>query len=224
MTMAWMITIDGFQFGFTSQSRFGFGGITIIPKDGYLDDPKYIAAVKKAVNSIPYMDARALIIEMFGSDNDAEYYGMEPDYHPQEKQQALALIMSEGYAFDMDEQLRDAIARMASSKRTHPKVTNKRSPRPGFVYVLQGPDGNYKIGRTIDYRGRIDSLTVKLPFDVHPLMVIRSDDYCALEKMLHDRFADKRVRGEWFALSEQDIQHIQEDFSGDIIDGVLFYE
>lgn len=75
----------------------------------------------------------------------------------------------------------------------------------GFVYVLRSQDGLYKIGKSIDPDVRIKSLGVVLPFAITPLHIIPSQDYIAAEKRLHERFAQKRQRGEWFDLDEQDL-------------------
>lgn len=36
----------------------------------------------------------------------------------------------------------------------------------------------------------------------------------ALEKQLHERFANKRLDGEWFALTDQDIEELRLEFNG----------
>lgn len=97
------------------------------------------------------------------------------------------------------------IRRRAASKKGSP------SNRQGFVYLLcnEVNPSIYKIGRTRNPKSRRETFGVLLPFDVEYVCLIQADDMYALERELHDRFADKRVNGEWFALSPDDVTHIK---------------
>lgn len=81
--------------------------------------------------------------------------------------------------------------------------------RRGFVYLLQGPAGAYKIGRSIDPKNRLKTFGVLLPFEVEYICLLETFDMLGLESLLHERFADKRVNGEWFALSPADVDYIK---------------
>lgn len=84
-----------------------------------------------------------------------------------------------------------------------------RLPVPGYVYLLKEVNGDhYKIGCTGNPDNRMYAFEVKLPFKVEYTALIRTRDMYALEKQLHERFADNRVAGEWFDLSPQDVQYI----------------
>jgi len=74
----------------------------------------------------------------------------------------------------------------------------------GFVYLFRASIGPVKIGRSKAPEGRLEDFD-SLPFEVVLLHTIASDDMVWLERTLHERFADKRIRGEWFALSDDDI-------------------
>lgn len=89
------------------------------------------------------------------------------------------------------------------------KSTGKTNARDGFVYLIQSPTGTYKIGRTINPADRMKTFTVKLPFEVEYTCVIPADDMYYLERTLHAQFADKRVNGEWFKLSPEDVEYIK---------------
>lgn len=87
-------------------------------------------------------------------------------------------------------------------------------PKPkvlrGYVYLLKMVNGDYyKIGRTKNYQNRLETFGVKLPFSVEYEYIIQTKDMYALESELHQRFAAKRVNGEWFALSQVDIDYIK---------------
>lgn len=87
----------------------------------------------------------------------------------------------------------------------------KANLRPGYVYVLEVPNspGLYKIGRTSDPANRLRTFNVKLPFAIKYLCTIQTDDMYQLESDLHQHFADKRSDGEFFLLTQDDIQYIQ---------------
>lgn len=83
-------------------------------------------------------------------------------------------------------------------------------PRRGWVYVIPEPvKGTYKIGKAADPDDRIGTFEVKLPFDVTVDHLIRCTDRTALESALHRHFAAERVKGEWFALSEAQLQALR---------------
>lgn len=80
----------------------------------------------------------------------------------------------------------------------------------GCVYVLRDVDvtGWYKIGKTTKPVERIGHFDTHLPFAVSVVHIIPAKDCTQLETVLHRQFADKRMRGEWFALSDSDVQWI----------------
>ena len=69
--------------------------------------------------------------------------------------------------------------------------------------------GYYKIGRAKKLDQRVKRFEIKLPFEIELVCSVHSDDYVALERALHERFADRRVNGEWFALTQADIDYIR---------------
>jgi len=91
-----------------------------------------------------------------------------------------------------------------------------KSPEPerevGYVYLLRADNGLIKIGKTKSLKNRLDHFTVKLPYELHLIGVVKSERYGEIERELHDRFHNKRKRGEWFDLSEKDIEAIKEKY------------
>jgi len=85
-------------------------------------------------------------------------------------------------------------------------LQNERSKqmKHGFVYVLQAGEF-YKIGRSRNVDNRIMQLSTIPPFELELVCAIATDDMYELEKLLHERFDNRRVRGEWFALTEEDV-------------------
>jgi Meiotically Up-regulated Gene 113 (MUG113) protein len=56
---------------------------------------------------------------------------------------------------------------------------------------------------------RLKQFGVKLPFKWELVTTKASSNYSKLEADLHRHFASKRLEGEWFDLSEADLQEIE---------------
>lgn len=92
---------------------------------------------------------------------------------------------------------------MAKRKLPKPK------PEAQYIYIAS-LFGYYKIGRTWNIDQRMKTLSATLLPE--PLTVVFSGRVYSgkrVEKLLHDRYAGKRVRGEWFTLDSQDLAEIQ---------------
>lgn len=102
------------------------------------------------------------------------------------------------------------------------EIPAKRKPQPeklvpvykpkrldGFVYLIRSHDGLYKIGRTNNLANRLHEYRVHWSSEVHFDHTITCQDSYKAERILHQRYADKRVRGEWFALTADDVETIK---------------
>lgn len=92
------------------------------------------------------------------------------------------------------------------ASRHHNRVSSMRTS--GFVYVLRSPYG-YKIGKTIHLKTRLQMFGVKLPFPNSVEHCAWFEDYSSAERQFHAQFADKRLEGEWFNLSQADLEIIR---------------
>jgi hypothetical protein len=79
--------------------------------------------------------------------------------------------------------------------------------REGFVYLMQWED-EYKIGKAVDVERRQKQLARELDRDITVLHRIFSTDYTRAESDLHDKYVDKCLHGEWFALDDDDVAWI----------------
>lgn len=80
----------------------------------------------------------------------------------------------------------------------------------GYVYFIQMTAGERltRIGRSATPDVRLKYIP-KLPFETTLEHLIQTDDMVQLERHFHDYYADKRVRGDWFQLSPDDIAYIK---------------
>ncbi|MCH2226446.1 MAG: GIY-YIG nuclease family protein [Candidatus Caenarcaniphilales bacterium] len=77
----------------------------------------------------------------------------------------------------------------------------------GLVYLFKHGDRNeYKIGKSLDTVRRGQELRTQMPQDLELIHEIKTDDPFGIEKYWHKRFEKKRLNGEWFNLSSDDIK------------------
>jgi hypothetical protein len=74
----------------------------------------------------------------------------------------------------------------------------------GFVYLMKS-GRYYKLGRSVCAEKRTYEVQLVLPEEVKLIHKIKTDDPVGIEAYWHARFADRRLRGEWFDLSAQDV-------------------
>jgi Meiotically up-regulated gene 113 len=89
-----------------------------------------------------------------------------------------------------------------SSTHSNAEISNTTS---GHVYLLRHKEA-YKIGKSIDVTRRYKEIKVQMPHRMEEIHVIETDDPSGIEAYWHKRFRDKRLEGEWFKLSTDDIK------------------
>jgi hypothetical protein len=84
--------------------------------------------------------------------------------------------------------------------------------KPGFIYVIYLDDTAqkrfYKVGLSAVFTSRLQSHQCSSPFDVCVAMAFFVPNMRQTERILHRKFKDKCVRGEWFELSDDDLAYI----------------
>lgn len=94
-------------------------------------------------------------------------------------------------------------------KAVESEIIKEKESKVGFIYILYG-GGYYKIGLTNDIDRRLAQISPALPFTVELVHTIKTDDMVRIEHFLHEKFADKRANGEWFSLSDDDIEWLKQ--------------
>lgn len=216
--------VNEFEFAF----HFGLGsgdGVVIEPNKQDIHAPGFIAALEKALSIYPILDA-VICLEQYGHDygntgyTDAQlknhFYGA-PDDHLEDVTQWYEIAKNQDYIPMKPYMVRYGEAalwereRLAKKQAKEEKKIEKRANAAykGFVYLIQYPTGAYKIGRTTNPKDRMKTFSVKLPFEVEYVCVLETDDMYGLESQLHNRFAQNRVNGEWFALTPDEVEYIK---------------
>jgi hypothetical protein len=77
----------------------------------------------------------------------------------------------------------------------------------GYVYLIES-QGYYKIGKAKNFTQRTKHLDTIMPIDTTLIYSFHSQDYTNAEKTLHNKYKHLRHKGEWFALTEQEINEI----------------
>lgn len=124
--------------------------------------------------------------------------------------QNLKIEYGHGLAHTLQTVLAEKQSRHKKRQHAERNELKKNPPQKhGYVYLIQSISQHYKIGRTRNPKDRLRTFNVKLPFEVDFIAVIRTKDMFSLEAELHQRFGDKRINGEWFDLSPDDVAYIK---------------
>jgi hypothetical protein len=100
-----------------------------------------------------------------------------------------------------------AICPMPAGQETEPQSGSCQKQEIGFVYLIKhGARREYKIGRTNNKLRREGEIGIELPEKIEPVHVIETDDPAGVEAYWHRRFADKRLRNEWFELTLDEVK------------------
>lgn len=91
---------------------------------------------------------------------------------------------------------------------------SRKNNRPRFVYLIKATNGLIKIGIAKDVAQRLRTLDNMSPVPLDLLHVIETKNARELEGELHERFALKRIRGEWFSLTTADMLWVLNLHSG----------
>lgn len=86
-------------------------------------------------------------------------------------------------------------------------ISNKTNTttRNGFVYLMKSGK-YYKIGKTNSIDRRQYEIGLQLPEGIEPIHSIETDDPSGIEAYWHNRFREKRKKGEWFFLNKADVK------------------
>lgn len=102
-----------------------------------------------------------------------------------------------------DEDIRRTCAPLIDAPETN-TLDDSSQPVEGYVYLMKS-GRYYKIGYTNSLDRRQYEIGLQMPEGIKPIHSIRTDDPSGIEAYWHNRFHDKRMKGEWFRLSAKDV-------------------
>lgn len=194
--MSWQIPyiVNGYTILFISRDLGSDGGMIVSPLAD-LRDPEYVQALIASQEAYPYIAAL----------HDIYDRGCDPG--DPTNQRNWELLKDNPY-IEVDEEI---IRAFTSPPKPAPAPQPKAKRRdPGFVYLLREINGtHYKIGKTKTPESRAKTFGVQLPYAVEYECLINTPSMSMLETALHERYAHKRINGEWFQLEPEDVEYIK---------------
>ena len=78
-----------------------------------------------------------------------------------------------------------------------------------MVYAIQTPNFEYvKIGVTRSFKQRFSNIQTACPLKLSLWLCIRSTKANEIEDILHEKFCDWNVRGEWFVFTNEALDNV----------------
>lgn len=90
-----------------------------------------------------------------------------------------------------------------------PIIKEEKKVKEGYVYLVIGENGRYKIGCSRDVEKRIQQLKTSSCENHELVYKFKCKNPYEKEQELHEKFNNKRVHSEWFELTKQDVQFIK---------------
>jgi hypothetical protein len=107
---------------------------------------------------------------------------------------------------DSFEELSVVLNNLPKIKQPLQNVVTNASTENGFVYLLIFGQ-EYKIGCSNNVERRFRELKTQMPYDGKIIHSIATGDPEGIEAYWHKYFKEKRLKGEWFKLSETDVKY-----------------
>lgn len=93
--------------------------------------------------------------------------------------------------------------------KVYPSQSHDYKPKQQYVYLLSSDIGIYKIGFSNDVKRRVRRLNKELPITVKEVCRLKCENGKESESYLHDRYSNRRLAGEFFVLSPEDVAEIK---------------
>lgn len=85
-------------------------------------------------------------------------------------------------------------------------------PKVGYLYIIHCVGfPYYKIGQTVTPKVRLDTLRTSVPFELVLEYALKVNDMDRVEHKIQQQYEDKCIRGEWFMLTDQELELVKEN-------------
>lgn len=96
--------------------------------------------------------------------------------------------------------------------KSNPVPVHKPAPKKSYVYLISADDGTYKIGYSKSPEKRTMMLQSVDDRQLKLIQYVETYTPVVTERELHSRFSDKKLKGEWFNLTKEDVDSICRDW------------
>ncbi len=102
---------------------------------------------------------------------------------------------------------KEYFARKQKAQEDKIKREQEQRTKAGTIYIVSN-GRKYKIGKTTNVMQRLKGLQTSSAEVLEVVLECEIEGYNIIEKLIHERYAHKRVSGEWFDLEVQDLEDI----------------
>lgn len=103
--------------------------------------------------------------------------------------------------------IKDRISNVISFLKNSNLINSYLITDVGYIYVITDSYENFKIGSTLNMNQRMKVYQTSIPY-LSTVKTIKLQWYKEYELLLHEKFKDKHIKGEWFKLTSEDIESI----------------
>lgn len=113
------------------------------------------------------------------------------------------------------EYVESRLSGIASDDDIKQAIETRIKTKSSKLYLIGAPNGLVKIGITTDIYRRLRVLDLSSPVELNLILSFESSQAEVIEAELHKYFAVKRVKGEWFNLSDSDLEWVKNKYVTD---------
>lgn len=185
------------------------------------EDPEFIEAVKNhdpriegvlnwAANGKASEYDRAATFESDYLDHNSKRYTLDMLRHAERDEIESIYInpfLSEKGKDTITQYLNGELKKLVDKEEETQPIKGNKNQR-GFIYLIHCDNGLYKIGKSKKVSKRLETFNTLFPATLNLIHSFETQSYSNAEALLHERFDEKHVHGEWYELDEQDIAEI----------------
>ena len=95
-----------------------------------------------------------------------------------------------------------------------PNAVEEIIGKEGYIYFIHATEEPFyiKIGCSVEPCKRFNSIQTASPISLEPLVMVLVPHMTQFEKLFHEYFAKKRIRGEWFDIEPRDVYELLNKF------------